>query len=152
MIETRRLKLYAASREQMAQFIAAQSVDALKAAYGEMLEGCLAHPDLWEWHAIWMMELKDGTHVGELCFKGVTDAGTVEIGYGVAQGHRGYGYATEAVTALADWALDQPRVKRVVAETDASNAASQRVLRKAGFMPTGKTGEEGPLYVRSKEP
>lgn len=33
MIETSRLKLYAASQEQMEAFIAAQSADVLKAAY-----------------------------------------------------------------------------------------------------------------------
>ena len=32
MIETKRLKIYAASKEQMEAFIAAQSVDVLKAA------------------------------------------------------------------------------------------------------------------------
>ena len=68
MIETKRLKMYAASKEQMEHFIAAQSIDVLKAAYTEMLDGCLVHPDQWEWYAIWMVELKDGTHIGESCF------------------------------------------------------------------------------------
>ena len=130
-------------------FIAAQTVDVLKAAYTEMLDGCLSHPDQWDWYAIWMMELKDGTHVGELCFKGITDNGTTEIGYGVAEDYQGCGYATEAVTALTDWALGQPHVGCVMAETDESNVASQRVLDKAGFAPTGEIGVEGPLYVRN---
>ncbi|MBQ0038720.1 MAG: GNAT family N-acetyltransferase [Clostridiales bacterium] len=150
MIETNRLKLYAASREQMEAFIAAQSVDVLKAAYTEMLDGCLAHPDQWAWYAIWMIELKDGTHIGELCFKGLSEAGTAEIGYGIAEKHQGHGYATEAVSALADWAFKQPGVSCVTAETEASNIASERVLKKSGFMPTGKVGEEGPLYIRKK--
>lgn len=150
MMETNRLKLYAASQEQMETFIAAQSVDVLKAAYTEMLEGCLLHPDQWEWYAIWMIELKDGTHIGELCFKGITEKGLVEIGYGIAEDYRGCGYATEAVSALTDWALEQPCVMCVMAETEESNIASQNVLNKTGFMPTGETGEEGPLYVRKK--
>ena len=45
MIETKRLKIYAASKEQMDAFIAAQSVPVLKAAYTEMLEGAINHPD-----------------------------------------------------------------------------------------------------------
>ncbi len=147
-IETKRLKLYPASQEQMEAFIAAQSVDVLKAAYTEMLDGCLAHPDQWAWYAIWMAELKNGTHIGELCFKGIAESGSAEIGYGIAGDYQGLGYASEAVSALADWALNQPGVKCVTAETEASNIASQRVLEKSGFIPTGESGEEGPLFVR----
>ena len=151
MIETGRLKIYAASQEQMEAFIAAQPFDALKAAYTEMLNCCLSHPDQWEWYAIWMIELKDNTHIGELCFKGVTEKGIAEIGYGIAEDYRGCGYATEAVSALTDWALMQPCVMCVIAETEASNTVSQKVLKKAGFLPTGETGEEGPLFARRKK-
>ena len=150
MIETKQLKIYAASREQMEAFIAAQSIDVLKAAYTEMLEGSLAHPDQWEWYAIWMIELKDGTHIGELCFKGLSEDRIAEIGYGIVEDYQGYGYATEAVSALVDWALNQPGATCVTAETEETNIASQKVLSKAGFMPTGEIGEEGPLYVRKK--
>lgn len=151
MIDTARLRLHAASREQMESFIAAQTVDALKTAYTEMLDGALAHPDRWEWYAIWMIELMDGTHVGELCLKGVGEEGEVEIGYGVAGDWRSRGYATEAVAALVDWALNQSGVVCVTAETDPSNVASQRVLEKAGFVRTGDAGAEGPLYVRKSD-
>lgn len=150
MIETARLRLYAASQEQMEAFIAAQTVDALKAAYSEMLDGALAHPDRWEWYAIWMVELRDGTHVGEFCFKGIGEDGKVEIGYGVAEDWRGNGYATEAVSALVDWAMKRPGVLMVTAETEPSNVASQRVLEKAGFVRTGEVGAEGPRYVRKR--
>lgn len=151
MIETKRLKIYAASREQMDAFIAAQTVDVLKVAYKEMLDGCLSHPDQWDWYAIWMIELKDGTHIGELCFKGLSEEGTAELGYGIAEEHQGCGYATEAVTAIIDWALKQYEVKRIIAETEESNIASQNVLDKAGFVPTGEFGDEGPIYNRKKE-
>ena len=150
MIETNRLIVYPASREQMEAFIAVQIDPVLKAAYTEMLNGCLAHPDQWEWYAIWMIELKDGTHIGELCFKGLSEEGSAEIGYGIAENYQGCGYATEAVSALVDWALKQPSATCVTAETEESNIASQRVLKKSGFIPTGETGEEGPLYVRKK--
>lgn len=146
MIETNRLKLYPATKEQMEAFIAMQSIDVLKEAYTEMLNGCLEHPDQWDWYAIWMMELKDGTHIGELCFKGIDESGSTEIGYGISDDFQGCGYATEAVTAAAEWALMQAAVNCVTAETDKDNAASVRVLEKSGFEPTGKLGEEGPIY------
>lgn len=150
MIETNRLKIYAASKEQMEAFIAAQSVDVLKAAYTEMLEGCLAHPDQWDWYAIWMIELKDGVHIGELCFKGIDKSGSAEIGYGIAENYQGFGYATEAVTAAAAWALKQNMINCVSAEVDKDNIASIRVLEKSGFELTGRIGEEGPIYRKAK--
>ena len=149
MIETKRLKIYPASKKQMEEFIAAQSVDALKEAYTQMLQGCLAHPNQWEWYALWMIELKNSTHIGELCFKGVDRCGSAEIGYGISEKYRGCGYATEAVSALSEWALNQPVVACVTAETEESNVASERVLQKSGFIRTGKVGEEGPLFARN---
>ena len=150
MIETKRLKIYAASKEQMEKFIAAQSMDELKAAYTEMLNGCLANPEQWEWYAIWMIELKDGTHIGELCFKGIDVSGSTEIGYGIADQYQGCGYATEAVTVAVTWAFHQPTVNCVTAEVDQENLASIKVLEKSGFELTGKIGEEGPIYRKEK--
>ena len=69
MIETRRLRIHVASQDEMKRFIETQIVDILKAAYTEILRDCLNYPDQWQWYAIWIIELKDGTHIGELCFK-----------------------------------------------------------------------------------
>ena len=149
MIETNRLKIYAATKEQMEEFVAAKTVDIMKAAYTEMLDGALAHPKQWEWYAIWMIELKNGTHIGELCFKGITEEGNTEIGYGIAEEYQGNGYATEAVSALVDWALKQPGVFQIEAEAEESNTASIKVLEKCGFTRTGIIGEEGPRFIQS---
>ena len=150
MIETERLKIYAASKEQMEAFIAAQTIDVLKEAYSEMLNGALTHPEQWEWYAIWMIELKDGTHVGELCFKGIDESGSTETGYGIAEDYQNCGYATEAVNAVVDWALEQNAINCVTAEVDKENIASIRVLEKSGFELTGRTGEEGPIYCKTE--
>ena len=131
----------------MEAFIASQADEVLKAAYTEMLESCLRHPDKWDWYAMWMIELKNGTHIGELCFKGLAPDGAAEIGYGISGEHRGRGYATEAVRAVSAWAFQHPDVTALEAETDAGNTASKRVLEKCGFTATGETGEEGPRYV-----
>jgi len=52
MIDTTRLKIYVASKEQMETFIELQTVDALKEAYMEMLDSCHSHQKQWEWYAI----------------------------------------------------------------------------------------------------
>lgn len=149
MIETKRLIVYPASREQMEAFIAAETDADLKTAYTEMLEGCLRHPNQWQWFAMWVIELRDGTHIGDLCFKGLDANGVVEIGYGVLEEYQGQGYATEAVGVAVNWALQQPSVTCVEAETEPDNRASQRVLGKCGFLPSGTFGKEGPRFFRA---
>ena len=149
MIETKRLRTYPAAREQMEAFIASETDAELKKAYTEMLDGCLRHPDQWEWYAMWMIELRVGTHIGDLCFKGLGANGVVEIGYGILEEYQGHGYATEAVGAAVNWALQQLGVTRVEAETALDNRASQRVLEKCGVLPTGNVGEEGPRFYRT---
>ena len=147
MIKNDRIKIYAASQEQMEKYIASETAEELKKAYGEMLEGCLAHPEEWDWYAMWMIEKTDGTHIGNLCFKGIEAGCNPEIGYGILEEYRGQGFATEAVRMVLKWAFRHPETKAVEAETDPDNAASQRVLMKCGFRPNGETGEEGHRYI-----
>ena len=151
MIETERFRIRVASREEMERFIEKQTDGELIAAYNEMLQGAVEHPEQWDWYAIWMIETKDGAHVGDLSFKGFGADGSVEIGYGVSEEYRNRGVATEAVGAAVRWALDQPGVTRVEAETEPGNKASQRVLEKCGFVPTGTVGEEGPRFTVYKK-
>ena len=149
MIETKRLKIYPATQKQMEAFIAGEADAELKKAYTEMLEGCLQNPDQWEWYTVWMIEQRDGTHIGDLCFKGLGANGVVEICYGIREEYQGQGYATETVGAAVNWALKQSGVTRVEAETEPDNRASQRVLKKCGFQPSGTVGEEGPRFFRT---
>jgi RimJ/RimL family protein N-acetyltransferase len=45
------------------------------------------------------------------------------------------------MTAILDWIAEDPRVTRIVAETDEGNAPSQRLLTRLGFVRVG-TGRE----------
>lgn len=132
----------------MERLIAEEQDPALRQAYSEMLQGCVREPEKRLWHAVWYAERKDrpGTPVGDLSFKGLGADGTVELGYGLREGCCGRGYMTEAVRAICAWALAQDGVARVEAETAPDNPASQRVLLRAGFLPTGENGEEGPRF------
>lgn len=147
MMETDRIRIYPASVEQMEGWIAAEKDEELKKAYREMLEGCLSHPEQWEWYAAWMIETIDKTHIGDLCFKGIGAGGNPEIGYGILEEFRGRGYAVEAVKLALAWAFRHPGIVAVEAETDPDNAASQKVLIKCGFRPSGEIGAEGPRFV-----
>ena len=147
-IVTARLLLYPISEEEMRLLIVQEKDVVLKQAYSEMLQGCIDEPEKRIWHILWFIELKSkkGTVVGDLSFKGLGADGMVELGYGLREGYCGNGYMTEAVKAITEWAVSQEGVSRVEAETAPENTASQRVLAKAGFIPTGVNGEEGPRF------
>ena len=151
MATERRMKIVPADRQQMEDVIASAIDPELKKAYGEMLEGCLEHPEQWDWYAMWIIENEDGIRVGDLCFKGYEDGKNPEIGYGIDDEFQGKGYATEAVKLALEWAFRHSGVAAVEAETDPDNIASQRVLAKCGFNPTGTIGEEGPRFIVYKE-
>ena len=80
-----------------------------------------------------MVERASGLVVGGIGFFGPPLSGEVEIGYGIVPSRQGRGYATEALQTMIAMAWADARVRAVVAGTDPGNAASQRVLGKAGF-------------------
>jgi len=76
----------------------------------------------------------DGLTIGDALFHGPPDdRGTVDIGYGLVPAARGHGYATMAVVAMLEWALTQPGVARVTANTTDDNAGSVGVMERAGM-------------------
>ena len=147
-IKTKRLTLRPMPDGEIEALIARIDDDELRAAYGEMLDGCKRDPENRIWYAPWKMTLKDSQEfIGDLCFKGPVKNHSVEIGYGIQPEYEGRGYTTEALQALTKWAFGQKDVVFVEAETAPDNRASQRVLEKCGFVPDGTTGEEGPRFV-----
>jgi [ribosomal protein S5]-alanine N-acetyltransferase len=58
---------------------------------------------------------------------------SAEIGYWLGEAHWGRGIATEAVKAASQWAFENYDLNRLWAGVFAHNAASARVLVKAGF-------------------
>ena len=71
MIKSERLTMYPTSKEEMERIIAREPDGIMKIAYREMLDGCLAHPDEWNYYAVWLIEDRTGTAVGDFCFKGL---------------------------------------------------------------------------------
>jgi RimJ/RimL family protein N-acetyltransferase len=61
-----------------------------------------------------------------------------ELGYWIGRPFWGRGFATEAAEATLDWARRRWNKRAVVAGHFADNAASGRVLEKAGFLYTGE--------------
>ena len=83
----------------------------------------------------WILQAKDGTPVGYVGH-GKTDGGCW-IGYFLVPGARGKGYGSEAVLLIVDYLFLHKEIGRIQAQTHPANAASQRVLEKAGFSREG---------------
>src|SRR5215213_1507718 len=81
-----------------------------------------------------LVRSSDAMVVGDIGFHGPPNpGGSVTVGYGLAPGARGRGYATEALRAVVAWALAQPEVVAVEADTTHANLPSQRVMERAGM-------------------
>lgn len=96
--------------------------------------------------ASWLM-VESGEVVGLCSVTRPPEHGVVDIGYGVAPSRRGRGHASHAVGDIVAWARQRADVTALTAETSTTNLASQRVLRRNGFVQTGERldEEDGPL-------
>jgi ribosomal-protein-alanine N-acetyltransferase len=83
-----------------------------------------------------------GVVVGHAGFHGPPDAaGTVEVGYRLAPGCHGHGYARAALVWLMTYAATHG-ARRARAAIDADNVASRRVAEGAGLVLVGQTSDE----------
>ena len=82
----------------------------------------------------------DGAAIGAIGYMLQTDVERVsaEIGYWVGEAYWGRGIATEALIALTSHAMAQHKLTRIFALPFAHNAASCRVLEKAGYVLEGR--------------
>jgi RimJ/RimL family protein N-acetyltransferase len=69
------------------------------------------------------------------------EAQVADMGYELDPNYWGYGYATEAATAVLNFGFSQLRVHRVWANAIAENKASRRVLEKIGMQLEGTLRE-----------
>lgn len=150
ILKTKRLTVTPMTADALRNLIAATAAEDMRLAYGQMLEGSMAHPAQYLWYTAWeICEKSSGTAVGHACFMGEPQNGAVEIGYGMDAAYTGRGYMTEALQALTDWAFSAENVYAVEAETAPDNTASQRVLEKLHFVAAGN-GVEGPRFALEK--
>jgi ribosomal-protein-alanine N-acetyltransferase len=103
--------------------------------------------------AYYVLVAGDGSILGRFNLYELGD-GTASLGYRVAQHVAGQGVATAAVQELCRLAAARHGLHTLRAATSHENAASQRVLIKAGFVPVGPAdpadigGKSGTWYQR----
>ncbi|MES9541382.1 GNAT family N-acetyltransferase [Actinomadura sp. NPDC000600] len=86
--------------------------------------------------AFYLLVAEDGSVLGRFNLYRLGD-GTADLGYRVAQHVAGRGVATAAVRDVCRLAVARHGLHTLRAATSRNNAASQRVLIKAGFVPVG---------------
>jgi ribosomal-protein-alanine N-acetyltransferase len=121
--------------------------------FAERLTALLAEQEAGD-GAFHVLVAEDGSILGRfnLLFAG---DGTAELGYRVAKDAAGRGVATATVRELCQLAATRHGLRMLRAATSRENAASQKVLAKAGFVPVGPAdpadvgGKQGTWYELS---
>ena len=148
--------------------LSAADVDAMHAVYGDAgamrwvgdgeplpREGCV------EWVAVthrnyatrgYGMSALVLRETGEVIgFCGIVHPGgqpAAEIKYALRRAHWGRGLASEAVAGMLAWGATTHGIAEIIATTAPDNAASQRVLAKAGMRPAGsRDNDDGTLTL-----
>ncbi len=89
--------------------------------------------------AFYVLVAEDGSVLGRFNLVLAGD-GTAKLGYRVAQHVAGRGVATATVRDLCQLAAARHGLRTLRAATSRDNAASRKVLAKAGFVPVGPAG------------
>jgi [ribosomal protein S5]-alanine N-acetyltransferase len=103
--------------------------------------------------AFYVLVAEDGSVLGRFNLVDIKD-GAAELGYRVAQHVAGRGVATATVLELCRLAPARHGLRTLKAATTHANAASQKVLTRAGFVPVGPAdpahlgGKQGTWYQR----
>ncbi|MFF8196274.1 GNAT family N-acetyltransferase [Streptomyces bobili] len=107
--------------------------------------------------AFYVLVAEDGSVLGRFNLYDL-EHGTAGLGYRVAEQVAGRGVATATVRELCRMATAMHGLHTLRAATSHDNAASQKVLTKAGFVPVGPAtpadlgGKSGTWYQRDLQP
>jgi ribosomal-protein-alanine N-acetyltransferase len=102
----------------------------------------------------WILVLKDtGEAIGTCGFhRWHKENATVEMGYDLQPAYWNRGYMTEALSEILSFAKKQMQVKTIEAHIAEGNIASERIVKKLGFMKSDVTYYEvfkGEKYLHS---
>lgn len=157
-LKTKRLRIVPLTTEQVGLLVIGQDVLEksmgltlseehrnyhLQSAFEEMHRNCIAHPKKYFWYTNWQIILKkENKSIGSIGFLSEpNNSGEVEIGYGIDDGYRNCGYATEALKRMCKWAFDKGKVNYIKAYTELDNGPSRSVLERCKFTLSGDDGE-----------
>jgi ribosomal-protein-alanine N-acetyltransferase len=111
--------------------------DLIARAFPYSLDAIRSAPDVRLWGDSMVLPRDGNRVVGSVVFHGKPEDGIAEVGYGIEDGSRGQGLATEATRACVEWALAEPGIVAVQATTFPWHHASLGVIRKCGMLACG---------------
>jgi RimJ/RimL family protein N-acetyltransferase len=82
----------------------------------------------------------DGKHIGAVAVSLDETRQQGELGWIINRNYHGRGYATEASKAAMDFAINDLKVKKIIATCDYRNKASIKVMEKIGLTFEGNAG------------
>ena len=94
----------------------------------------------------WAIVLKGSTPelIGNISVNRIReDIGEATMGYCMSRAHWGKGIMTEALTTIIDFFFDEVGFNRIMADHDANNPASGRVMKKSGMRFEGTARQGG---------
>ena len=86
-----------------------------------------------DWAALAIESSADGVLQGEVVLKWLPGHGQAEVGWSLAPGARGKGYATEAAEAMLRLGFEDLGMHRIEARLDELNTASAELCRRLGM-------------------
>jgi ribosomal-protein-alanine N-acetyltransferase len=114
------------------------------------------HPLMGRWA---MIEKESGNFIGSFAIIPVETVDhnrhtEIQLGYALLKEYWGKGYATESTLAGLQYAFDVMKLPRIVAITEIKNIASQKVLRRSGFIqePNIQEGNKALCYFSCRNP
>ena len=99
-----------------------------------------------DWRGWTMVRKQDGRVIGTLA-AGVRRSGVAEIGYMLVRSAWGQGFAQEGVARLIDLLVREEGKRRIFADTDPDNDASNRLLDSLGFQREGLLRAEWETHI-----
>lgn len=94
----------------------------------EFLMGCYETGD---GPLVYPVLLKDNTNIGYVQLIPIEEG--FEVGYHIAKQYTGQGYASEALTALLEYAKTEKQIDKIYGICVSENIASKRVMERCGF-------------------
>lgn len=99
----------------------------------------------------WLVETREAQHpIGLIFISHHADGEDYELSYQFHPDAWGFGYATEAAKRVIEFASRDLQLKRLIAETQSTNAASRRLLERLGMKEVRRLhrfGAEQVIYV-----
>jgi RimJ/RimL family protein N-acetyltransferase len=142
MIKTQRLGLRLLSKEDITYLHPLESDPEVKEFFPDGARDCAKTEDMINRFiaayteqglpCVLLFDVVSGEFIGRAGF-GLTETGETEVGYVLHKKFWGKGLASEAVTALLEYAKKRINVDYIIAYADTGNIGSMRVMEKCGM-------------------